>query len=150
MEVNGNVNPVQSEVITPEAWAKMSPEQQNAFGPQVAALMNAQLNGQIPVMNQGVPMGGTPTMPAAGMTPNQDVVVPPPVVPQQAQKLTLAEEKKLRKELLVGSGLDRDWYEIWKVSWTSSTDISAILLGVALGVIGVFIVGGIVYLIKKQ
>lgn len=144
MEANGSINPqVQSQVVTPEVWAKMSPEQRASFGPQVAALMDAQLSGQIPVVNGGM----VPPQPA--LTPNQDVVVPP-AVPQQAQKLTLAEEKKLRKELLAGANLERDWYEVWKVSWTSSTDISAILLGVALGVFSVFLIGGIVYLIKKQ
>ena len=147
MEVNGNINP-QSQVITPEIWRTMTDDQKAACGPQVAALMEAQLNGQIPVMN-GAPMAQP--MPKPMPTPNQDVVIPPQVaMPQQAQKLTLAEEKKLRKELLAGANLERDWYEVWKVSWTSSTDISAILLGVAIGALGAIAIGGIIYLFKKQ
>ena len=93
-----------------------------------------------------------PTM--TPLKPNQDVVIPPQMQqpqadPQQA-KMTLSEQKALVKDAVEGTGCARDWYEIYKVSFTSSHDISAMIAGALIAGFVIAIVYGVVCLIRRS
>ena len=162
MEVNNNnqVNPTPtntaSAIISPEVWAGMTPEQRAQYPAEIQQIMNQQMD-ILARQAAAATAAGMPTVPPMtpipNLTPNQDVVIPPaPAAVNNdggIKKLSLKEQKELLKNAELGTGCSRDWYEFYKVSFTNQHDISAILAGVAIGVVTVLLIQGAIYLIKK-
>ena len=138
-------------IITPEAWASFTPEQRATYPKEVQDLFNQQLA----MLNGGIPAGTIPIMPTmTPLTPNQDKVVVPnmgqqPQAAPQPAKMTLSEQKALVKDAVEGTGCARDWYEVYKVSFTSSHDISAMIAGALIAGFCIAIVYGVVCLIRR-
>ena len=154
VETNNPTNPQQN-IITPEAWHAMTPEQRSSYDPKIQQLMNQ----QEALLANGIPAGTIPIQPAAiPLTPNQDRVVPPnmgqpqqaPQAPQQASPMTLKEQKALLKAAEEGTGCNRDWYEFYKVSFTNSHDISSMIAGALIAGFAIAIVYGVICLIRKD
>lgn len=170
MEINNNnqVNPspinTASAIISPEVWASMTPEQRAQYPAEIQQIMNQQMD-ILAKQAAAATAAGMPTVPPMStpipnLTPNQDVVIPPVLTAasptpaavnndEGVKKLSLKEQKELLKNAELGTGCSRDWYEFYKVSFTNQHDISAILAGVAIGVVTVLLIQGAIYLIKK-
>ena len=141
-------------IISPEAWHQMTPEQRAAYPAEVQSLMNQ----QEALQQNGIPTGTVPIQPAAiPLRPNQDVVVPP--TPQQMGQqpqaaapapMTLAESKRILRDAEEATGLRRDWYEFYKVSFTNSHDISSMIAGALIAGFVAVIVYGVVCWIRKD
>lgn len=151
-----NVTPAGSVVIDINKWNNMSPEQRAAlpksvqamFQPAAAAAPHT-VSDSTPSQDIVVPPPSKAPTPAV-MTPNQDVVIPPAPIVDSTQ-MTLAERKAIRRGAVESCPAgSRAWYQAWEVSFTDPNDISAMIAGIAIGAIAVAIVGGIVYLVKKQ
>ena len=145
MEATNVTAPANSMVIDLKTWNAMTPEQQAALPQSVQALFQ--------------PAAAAPqiTVNPAAM-PNQDIVIPPAPAPVKEEipvvdpsSMTLAERKEIRRGAVESCPAgSRAWYQAWEVSFTDPNDISAMIAGIALGVVAVAIIGGIVYLVKKQ
>ncbi len=144
----GNNNPTVSQMITPEQWSQMTPQQKAGFPAEVQNLMNQQealLRQQQPVPIGTMPLPGmvppAAPAPAQGMTPNQDVAAPPaaPQAPAQ-QAMALKDQKALLKDAETATGCARSWYDIHKVDICNQHDLAAVGLGV---LIGAALVGGV-------
>ena len=149
---NPNAQPISNGgVITPEAWRAMTPKQKAAYPEEVQSLMNQ----QEALLSNGIPTGTVPIQPAAiPLRPNQDVVVPPQMgqQPQAAAPapMTLAESKRILRDAEEATGLRRDWYEFYKVSFTNTHDISAMVAGALIAGFVAVVVYGIVCWIRKD
>lgn len=147
MEATNVTAPAGSVVIDINAWNNMTEEQRAALPQSVQAMFRPAAAAAPQI-----------TVNPAAMSPNQDIVIPPAPAPAPAEapivdpsSMTLAERKEIRRGAVESCPAgSRAWYQAWEVSFTDPNDISAMIAGIAIGVVAVAIVGGIVYLVKKQ
>lgn len=140
---NNNNQTTVSQMITPEQWAQMSPQQKAGFPVEVQNLMNQQealLRQSAPAPVGTMPMPGMAPMAAPAMTPNQDVVVPPAAPAPAQQPMALKDQKALLKDAETATGCARSWYDIHKVDICNQHDLAAVGLGI---LIGCALVGGV-------
>jgi hypothetical protein len=131
MEAQGGVS-----MVSPEAVAgSVTPEQLEMAE---AVLMSAQQRGRITEED----------LTKIAKLVNQDVVRAPAT---RSEKLTLAEKRAIRREDVSSSiAGPRSWYKFWEVDFTNPNDLSALIAGVALGIITITIIGGIIYAIRND
>lgn len=146
MEATKISAPANSMVIDINAWNAMTPEQRAALPQSVQAMFQPAAAAQPQI-----------TVNPSAIGPNQDIVIPPAPVPVEEipvadpSSMTLSERKEIRRGAIESCPAgSRAWYQAWEVSFTDPNDISAMIAGIAIGVVAVAIIGGIVYLVKKQ